>query len=142
MQKIINNILGLTNRALDAIFLGYPERTSIGIVVGLLIETIIKLFYPFLSRISNIIDFSGIEYWNYIIVGITIVHVKTIYVILFNREPVFDENTEKAFALIREAKNHGASDFEVQRLYLRVCESILENTILNEATEQEIKRLL
>src|SRR5687767_3420064 len=95
----------LINTSVNFIFIKHPTRTSLGIVLGIVINILTKLFSPILNR-QSAINLSTIEPWEFIIFGVFLLHLRTFYE-LITKKISLSENEEKAFELIRTAKARG-----------------------------------
>ena len=127
----------IINTAISFIFIKHPTRTSLGIVVGIILHTFTKIFSPVLGQLS-IINLSMINPWEIMVVGVFLLHIKTIYELLRNKTSL-SENEEKAFDLIRIAKQEGKiTDLEAKNLYLNLCERVLANVELKQGTKEGI----
>ncbi len=126
--------------ASNIVFIGYPLRTSLGVLVGLAFSALAKLFSPLLSNLSPVIDFSKISEWEYIVLGVVLLHLRTIRFYLFQKGSMLGENEEKAFALIRRAKANHVPQRRIQQMYLELCEKVLANTNLTPAAKPETSK--
>lgn len=129
-----NNILDtgtqFIKRSLDTLLLAHPVRTTTGALVGISINIIISLFSPLLNKLSWL-DFSAIEQWKFVILGIVLLHIPTIKM-LFQQKPDFPEEVEKAFIAIKRAKSEGLPSAQINPLYRSLCEKVLVNMAINE----------
>jgi hypothetical protein len=65
------------HRALDLLFMKHPLRTSLGVVLGLVITLLTELFVPLLSK-SRYVDVSRVAKTLWVALGILIMHIPTI----------------------------------------------------------------
>lgn len=128
--------------ALQFIFIGHPHRTSLGVLLGLALNAIVKLFSPALSRASSWIDATKVGWLEYIFAGVLIMHFPTLRFYLARKGNMFDEHIEQAFAVIREAEKAGVSKERIRMMRLKVCQKVLENSDLKPATREEIRSTL
>ena len=57
---------------------------------------------------------------------------------MMKNRPRFDENIEKLFGVIKEAKSQGVPDWRVNKMYEVLCENILKHTITRDKEQREI----
>ena len=87
----------------------------------------------------KVIDLSKITVLEYMVIGIVLMHVPTIYFYLSRRGSRLSESEEKAFEIIRMAKAAGMPAAKTQKMYLDLCEAVLRKVTLNESTQREIQ---
>ena len=119
------------NKAIDILFLSHPIRTSLGVLLGSGLFIMIRIL-EFSSPIINI--------WEFIILGILILHFRTIMHLIKKSCP-FDEEIEKAFEIIKHAKKEGLPSWQIKQLYLKVCEKALSNIELKQKMKNEIEEI-
>ncbi len=121
-KNILDKSTQFTKRAIDVLLLPHPQRTALGVIVGLSINIIEKLLFPFLKGITWI-NFSEISQWEYIILGIALLHLPTIKM-LFQQKPELPEKYESAIAMIRRAGvEGGVPKDQIALQYLDLCKS-------------------
>lgn len=133
-----NILTSWLSAATNIIFLGFRVRTALGVVVGIGIGAVAKAFGPYLATYAAWIDLSRVTTFEYVIVGVVILHIPTILFYLRRRGSLLNENEEKAFEIIRRAKRNGVPDKQIEKMYLNLCERVLQNTELKQATKKEI----
>ncbi len=139
---MIDRLTNLLSTAIRILLIGYPIRTSLGVIVGVAINAIIKIFSPLFARLSFLIDLSKIQAWEYIILGVAVLHIQTIKLYLFKKGSLLGDNEEKALEIIKQAKDKGTPDWQIQKMYIGLCEKVLENVQLKQTTKQEIEDYL
>lgn len=139
MKNSSSDVLSDTvNRSINFLLVNHPTRTSLGAVLGLVLEFLSKVFSPILNRISTI-NLSIINPWEYVIVGIFLMHLKTFYE-AFTKKTYLSENEERAFEAIRIGVKEGKiTEWEAKNMYLKLCEKVLANVELKQSTQDEIK---
>lgn len=136
MNKIADPFTAFIKKAIDILFIQNPIGTSFGVFLGMLINTLTKLFKPLLKTIS-LLDFNHIKEFEWVIIGVVIVNFPT----LFTR-PKFDQGIEGAFIFIREAKKSGKlSDTEIRQMYRNLYIKVLDKINLDESTNREMTQI-
>jgi predicted membrane channel-forming protein YqfA (hemolysin III family) len=125
MNDLIDRVTRFLGSASNIIFVGHPMKTSLGVFVGLALSMFIKLFTPLLSNLSPVINFSAISDWEFIVIGIVLLHVGTIRYYLLKKGGILTEDEERVLAVIRAAKRQGMPQKAVTRMYLELCEQEL-----------------
>jgi hypothetical protein len=90
----------ITYRALDLLFLRHPMRTSLGVIIGLVIVLFVDVFSPWLATLRYI-DVYRANPVLWVAFGVFIMHIPTI--IYMFRGARGNEDIEEALKLIREA---------------------------------------
>jgi len=120
------------NIALTMLFVGHPIRTSLGVLFGAALHSLATVMSPTLDSFPKSIDFSGLSVWQYLVLGVFVLHLPTYISYLVKWHGTFDENTEKALALIREArKDKRITSSDAAKLYLELCRKAVENSQIN-----------
>ena len=123
-KNLSNKITLILSKGINLIFTEYPLRTTMGFIVGVFLSTIFNISKPLLSNIS-FLDLNSLELWNFIVIGVLILHISTLYEKLSNKAE-FDENTEKAFKLIKKAQENGLEEEKIKLMYQKLCEKSLD----------------
>lgn len=132
MNNIITKNFSL---ALDILFLKHPTRTSFGFIFGLATRVTLKVLSIWLTIFAVIVG--TLNYWEFVILGITVAHIPTIKDAVTGKGNYFSEYEEKAFAMIKELK---IPEHQKQNMYLKVVEKVLEKVELNPEIQEEILR--
>lgn len=129
--------------SLKFIFVREPARTSLGVLMGVLLQTIITLFNPLLSQYNNYLDFSFLSIFQYIIFGIILVYLPLIISFIFSEKTqINDESVEMILRTIARIKEDGKlTDEQVQPLYLKVVEKVVEKTQLKQDIQKELNEI-
>lgn len=142
MNKLIDRLTQFINAALSILLIGHPNRTALGVVLGVTASTLNKIFAPILARASSIIDLSKVSVYEFLFIGIALMHIPTFGFYFKRKGSYLSENEEKAFEIIREARKMGVNAWQVGDMYLKLCEKVLTNVEINQSTQTEIKQLL
>jgi hypothetical protein len=124
----------LVSKALDIIFIKYPARTSLGVVIGIAAKFLIDLSSAFIVVPQEILD-SSIFGWACL--GLLTLHVQTIKSLAKNA-PLGDETLETALKLI-EMGNF--SEEERRQHYRNLVERVSKAVALNAQTKAEVNSI-
>lgn len=120
-------------RVLNMLLVTNPKGTSIGALLGVVLNGITRVFAPAFKHLK-FINLSNVNLLYYIALGTLITNVQK----LFTR-PKFDENIEGVFLFIRQAKKEGKlSDSEIRQMYRKLFVEVLEKVKLAKNVEGEI----
>ena len=78
MSTVYGSGSAFVHRALDLLLLRSPYLTSIGVVLGLVIDLLVSILSPVLAS-SHLIDLSRVKEWQWIPLGILICHLPTLF---------------------------------------------------------------
>jgi uncharacterized protein YjeT (DUF2065 family) len=138
MASLGDQISKVAGGASNFLLLGYPMRTGLGVMLGLFLATLAKLFAPILSK-SAIITLGTLDDWHFAVVGVVLMHIPTFVYYLKAKPTMFGENEEKAFEVIRRAQRAGLTETQVRRMYLDLCGKVLANVQLKQSTQEELR---
>ncbi|MDJ0509845.1 MAG: hypothetical protein QNJ64_11400 [Crocosphaera sp.] len=129
--------------SLKFIFIREPARTSLGVLMGVLLQAIITLLNPLLSQYNNIVDFASLSIFQYTIFGIILVYLPLIISFIFSdKTQINDESVEMLLRTIDRIKEDGKlTDEQVQPLYLKVIEKVVEKTQLKQDVQKELNEI-
>ena len=124
----------LGTKAIDVIFARYPARTSLGVVLGGVIDFLVQLFAPALHSLK-FADFTASPKWGWWLLGILMMHTPTI-VSSFRQKQTGDEKIDRALDLIERG------DFtktEKRQQYRKLIERVASNVALKPELKRELK---
>ncbi|RWX48836.1 hypothetical protein VT99_10512 [Candidatus Electrothrix marina] len=124
----------LGTKAIDVIFARYPARTSLGVILGGVIDFLVQLFAPALSSLK-FADFTASPKWGWWLLGILMMHTPTI-VSSFRQKQTGDEKIDRALDLIERG------DFtktEKRQQYRKLIERVTSNVALKPELKKELK---
>jgi hypothetical protein len=143
MHKYADITTRLINNAFNIIFIGHPVRTSLGVLVGLCLYTSVNALNSGIQKDFEIIfDIAKISSWQFIILGVTILHIPTIFYYMSKKGNMLSENEEKALELIRQARSEGVPEKYIANLYIKLCEKVLSNVEQKRSEKKELERTL
>lgn len=109
----------------DVLMLKNPERTVLGFLLGLVLSFLSQLLKPALLKIEAI-SLTNIQPWEYIPVGVIIVHLPYILWSMF-RKPFFNDEVDE---VIRLVEHSNFSDKEKRNIYRNLVNKCTENLFL------------
>lgn len=107
-------------RALDTLLIKNPERSAIGVVLGLAIQGMAEVCSPLLARSG--FDLGRLEWWGAISLGLVLVHAPFVIWSMRHR-PLISDELESLIELI-ESTNIGESERRVA--YRRVVNKCID----------------
>ena len=125
-----DGITAFTTRALDILFLNNPLATSMGVLLGFILDG----FMPHMSLIHA--DLSSIALYHWICLSVFVLNLKTLII-----RPKLPENLETAFAAIEEARKRGINDIEIKQRYRLLIQKYVDDAVTNNQLRSELERL-
>ena len=99
-------------KSLNILFISNPKRTSMGILLGVFIDTVRNLFTPLLKTIKYM-DVQAVSTFNLMISGVFLVNLPLIF-----KLEKFPPEVERTLMLIKVAKKDGSiSQIERRQMY-------------------------
>ncbi len=130
----------ILRKAIDILFLSHKLRTSLGIALGFVVHGLIKLFTPYLKRLSDIIDITELGWMTCIVFGIIIMQMQTIF-FLFQRKSPQNEDIDNILQIIENARKEGLPEWQVRQMYIALYTKMLQNIDFNKETKDQIEKL-
>jgi len=121
-------------KAIDIIFARYPARTSLGVVLGGVIDFLVQLFAPALHSLK-LADFTASPRWGWWLLGILIMHSPTIFS-TFRQKQTGDEQIDRALDLIERGN---FTKTEQRQQYRKLIERVASNVALKPELQRELK---
>ena len=104
----------IARRALNILVVSHPRRTSAGLLCGVTVDTIIKMFAPFLESLK-FVDLTRPQIWQYMLSGAFLFHV----VPGVFQNNILDEDTERDLAELQKVVADGKlTRAQTRMLYL------------------------
>jgi len=115
-------------QAIDFLFIYNRVKTSMGVVLAIVLMFIVKIFKPFLSKFDAIIDANMLTANTstifYLFFGVFL----TNFTELFKRKKL-DPDIETALFYIRDAQANGKlTETEIRQMYRKLYETVLTRT--------------
>lgn len=135
-DKFVNSVTVFLTSSAELLGTKQPQRVSIGIVLGLAIDFVLRLLA---DEVGYNIDF--IKFYHPIAVGIIIVYLPLI--LNFSnpaRKEVYDERLDRVFSALKKTFDDGHVDLVTRRqFYIQVAQKLVDSLNLDEATRAELE---
>lgn len=128
-SKVISN-------ALDSFLLKNPERSSAGVLLGIVLSSFAPAFTPLIQKTMEI-DFSSVPIIGWVAFGILLFNMPT----LFSGKYKLSPEAENTIALIDEAEKKGMPRAEANQRRRLLILQYTRNLALNKEMETELKHL-
>jgi hypothetical protein len=113
-------------KSINILFVSNPRGTSIGVLIGVVLDGVIGLVSPLLKTIEAI-NFSAIKIWHLIGVGVVSTNLPS-----YIRRKEVDQSILNAIEYIEEQKkNKSISDWQARQMYANLHSKVLESVTLN-----------
>jgi len=123
---------GNASRALNAFYMRDAVRTPLGFVFGSALSSLSVLFEPALREIPYV-DFSAMQWWSWLPLGVAIMHIPTI-VKLLKRPSAGSYTMDTLFELIDRGD---FSEAEKRQHFRRLVERFVELAAADHALQKE-----
>lgn len=123
------------SRSLDIILTKYPTRTSLGIIVGAALYSLVQLFKPLIGE-SSFIDLVSVPFWGWLPIGLFITHIPTLNH-SFKQKMVGDDPIDKVLELIKQGD---FSEAERRRQYRTLITNVMQSIEFSKEKKIEIKK--
>jgi hypothetical protein len=131
----IDDLSAFASRSLDFLFLKNPTRTSLGLIMGIVLSGFSPVFSPALLDIINF-DFSVVHPVAWIALGILACNLRG-----SPFKEKLPEDIEVAFQLLQKAEEAGVSKDELKIRYKMIAVKYIQNIGLNAETQKELENL-
>jgi hypothetical protein len=130
-----DNLSKFVSSALNFFLVKNPERTSIGVLFGIVCCSFIPAFAPLIEELTNV-DLSSVPHLGWVTLGILVANIS-----LPGSKKRASQEVEKAFEAIEEARRQGISEAETKQRYRLLSQKYAEGLAINKQMAAEIKRL-
>lgn len=140
----MNKITQILLLAIRFLFVGNPIRTSLGIILGLVLYILISIFQPGIKQLlSSYVNVNTLEVWECMLLGLFLIYVPTIISFIGSpKKEVLNEDLETVLRLIRLAVDEAdLSEKQKRKLYLRLCEKAVEEVSFSKNIQAEIDKI-
>jgi hypothetical protein len=134
-----DELSGFASKALNFLFLKNPTRTSIGVILGIVLSGFSPDFSPVLLDLTTF-NFSAVHPVAWVALGILICNLRG-----SPFKETLPEDIEIAFDLLQKAEKAGISKEELKMRYKMIAVKYIQNIGLNNKTQKEldeIKRMI
>lgn len=129
--------INLLRLAIDYLILMYPKRSMSGILLGMALTVLYRIFLPYLTQIQSI-DLASLTWWHLMILGFFILHVPTILESRLERQQI-PPDIELMFSATRKMVQEGKlTEQQRQMVYLSLVRRVQENIVLRDDVEHVI----
>lgn len=121
----MDELTGLGRKAINILFVDNPTGTSLGVLIGIILQGVIALFEPVLKSIE-IINIAAIKTWHLVCLGVVSINVPQ-----YLRRYKIDPSIESAIDYIEQQKKSGRiSDWQSKQMYSNLHNKVLESVTL------------
>lgn len=136
-MKYDNIITEKINHALDILLAKHPERTSIGIAIGVMLGFLNNILQPLLKKWNTIIDVSNTSVWGWISIGIVFMHIPTI-IHQFRKISIENDSLDQILNLIERGD---FTPLEKRQHYRDLIARASKNIAFNKKITEEITKV-
>lgn len=123
----------LARKAINILFVSNARGTSIGILIGVVLDGLIGLFSPILKAIEWL-SISSIKIWHLIGLGVVCMNLPS-----YLMRKKIDPSIENAITFIEDEKAKGnIADWQAKQMYTNLHQKVLDNVAI-EVTRQDEK---
>lgn len=123
-------------KLVNVLLLKNPERTVLGVLLGVVFSFFSKIFTPLLEKIQYI-DISKAPTWGWIPLGIVFMNLPVI-VSLIRKKPRINEKVDEVTKIIEEGN---FSEVERRRMYRNLVSECVKNVSLHKNFAEEFDRI-
>lgn len=126
-----DNITLFVRKALNVLFVANPKGTSIGILIGVVLDGLIGLFEPTLKAFQAI-NIAAVKMWHLVALGVVGINTPS-----YLRRKEIDPSIVNAMNYIEElATKSQLPDWQVKQMYANLYQKVLENMSLDIESEK------
>jgi uncharacterized membrane-anchored protein YitT (DUF2179 family) len=126
----------LTRKAINVLFVANPVGTSIGVLIGVVLDGIIGLLTPFLKTFE-IINIAAIKLWHLVCFGVVSINTPN-----YLRRKEVDSSIQNAIDYIEEQKNNNSiTEWQAKQMYANLHQKVLENVALETGSQNRADRI-
>jgi hypothetical protein len=124
-------------KSINILFVANPRGTSIGVLIGVILDGIFGLFSPLLKGIEAL-NFGAIKMWHLIGFGAVSMNLPG-----YLRRNEVDPSISNAIKYIEEQKkNQRISDWQAKQMYVNLHQKVLESVTLNDEASDKLNKLV
>ncbi|RMT95138.1 hypothetical protein ALP39_200145 [Pseudomonas marginalis pv. marginalis] len=126
----------VVRRAINVLFVANPTGTSIGVLIGVILDGLLGVFTPLLKTIEWI-SVSALKIWHFVGFGVFAVN----FPVYLARKDV-DPSIKQAIDFIEEQKSKKhVNDWQARQMYVRLLDQVLERVALNDDRSKQVDRV-
>jgi len=124
-------------KSINILFVANPRGTSIGVLIGVILDGTLGLFSPLLKGIEAL-NFGAIKMWHLIGLGVVSMNLPG-----YLRRKEVDPSISNAIKYIEEQKeNQSISDWQAKQMYVNLHQKVLESVTLNDEASDKLNKLV
>lgn len=125
-----DQISGFLRKAINVLFVSNPRGTSIGILIGVLLDGLLGFIAP-MAKSWEWANISAIRVWHLMAGGIVIMNLPG-----YLARKKIDQSILNAIDYIETQKSNGAiSEWDARQMYRNLHQKVLESVTLDERTQ-------
>jgi hypothetical protein len=121
--------------ALDSLFLRNQFSTSMGAILGCIVDSIIPLANDRLIEVTGL-NFAVVPLYGWIMAGIFIFNLPSW--ILYDKVP---KDVEEILVLIEMGRKAGMSNLEIKQRYRQIIQKYMDRIVLKDSADSEYKTI-
>lgn len=126
----------IARKAINILFVANPKGTSIGVLLGVVLDGLLGFFSPILKTIEWA-SISAVNIWHLMGLGVVGMNLPS----YLSRKDI-DPSIIEAFKLIDKQKASGhISDRQAKQLYVNLINSVIESVALNADKEKYVDQI-
>ena len=133
MTERKDKITAVIYKATDILFISNPIGTSVGVMFGIVLDGVTKIFTPFFKN-DKYMSLPSVGMLFYMALGVFLLNIRQVF-----RRPQFDGSIEAALTLIRTArKEKNLTASETRMMYRTLFSKIIQEVSLTNEVQSKI----
>lgn len=129
-------ITEIFRKAINILFVSNPRGTSIGVLIGVILDGLLGLFQPILKA-AEAFNWGAIKMWHLVGFGVLSMNLPS-----YLRRKDIDPSILNAIKYIEDQKaNEQISDWQASQMYVNLHQKVLENIDLDNATNEAYRKI-
>jgi hypothetical protein len=117
-------------KSINILFVSNPRGTSLGVLMGVVLDGVIGLFSPYLKGIT-MIDIAAVKMWHMIGLGVLFANLPE-----YLKRKEIDPSILNAINYIEDQKvKKNISAWQAKQMYMNLHQRVLENITLDKKTQ-------
>lgn len=126
----------LIRKAINILFVSNPRGTSIGVLLGAILDGVLGLFGPYLKSLE-LIDILAVKTWHLVALGIASMNIPA-----FLKRDEIDPSIVNALNFIEErSETLGLPEWQVRAMYNDLFNEVLDSVSLNEKDDSTANKI-
>ena len=124
-------------KSINILFVANPRGTSIGVLIGVILDGILGLFSPLIKGVEAL-NFGAVKMCHLIGLGVVSMNLPN-----YLRRKEVDPSISNAIKYIEEQKrNQSISDWQAKQMYANLHQKVLECVTLNDEASYKLNKLV